>query len=95
LVLCDDSFSVISCAFSVAALVRSLRMTDEGSVAKNGCGRKKPGLDFSLGGNLEEALHKSHLPANVAFPESFNLHRQIALAAHPGRVPMAEHWVVS
>jgi hypothetical protein len=37
-----------------------------GSVAKNG-GTKKPGPDFSLGGNLEEALHKSHLPLNVTF----------------------------
>jgi hypothetical protein len=36
-----------------------------GSVAKIGWGRKKPGADFSLGGNLEEALHKSHLPLNV------------------------------
>ena len=43
-----------------------------GSVAKNG-GTKKPGPDFSLGGNLEEALHKSHLPLNVTFAYSFNL----------------------
>jgi hypothetical protein len=47
--------------------------TRDGSVAKNGWGRKKPGLDFSLGGNLEGALHESHLSANVAFPDSFNL----------------------
>jgi len=26
---------------------------------------KEPGPDLSLGGNLEEALHKSHLPLNV------------------------------
>jgi Plasmid pRiA4b ORF-3-like protein len=45
----------------------------EGSVAKIGWGRKKPGPDSSLGGNLEEALHESHLSANVAFPDSFNL----------------------
>src|SRR5262245_66606297 len=44
-----------------------------GSVAKIGWGRKKPGPDFSLGGNLEEALHESYLSANVAFPDSFNL----------------------
>jgi hypothetical protein len=44
-----------------------------GSVAKNGWGRKKLGTDSSLGGNLEEALHESHLSANVAFPDSFNL----------------------
>ena len=44
-----------------------------GSVAKNGWGRKKLGPDSSLGGALEEALHESHLSANVAFPESFNL----------------------
>ena len=37
-----------------------------GSVAKNG-GTKKPGPDFSSGGNIEEALHKSHLPLNVTF----------------------------
>jgi hypothetical protein len=44
-----------------------------GSVAKIGWGRKKPGPDFSLGGNIEEALHESYLSANVAFPDSFNL----------------------
>ena len=43
------------------------------SVAKIGWGRKKPGPDFSLGGNLEEALHESYLSANVAFPDSFDL----------------------
>jgi hypothetical protein len=47
--------------------------TQCGSVAKNGWGRKKPSLDSSLGGNLEEALYESHLSANVAFPDSFNL----------------------
>src|SRR5919109_5050504 len=52
-----------------------------GSVAKNGWGRKKPGLDFSLGGNLEEALHKSHLPLNVTFAYSFNL----SFSHHPHR----------
>ena len=46
---------------------------------------KKPSLDFSLGGNLEEALHKSHLSLNVTFAYSFNLpfsrhmHRLITL----------------
>jgi hypothetical protein len=45
----------------------------EASVAKIGWGRKKAGSDFSLGSNLEEALHESHLSANVAFPDSFNL----------------------
>jgi hypothetical protein len=45
----------------------------EGSVAKIGWGRKKAGSDFSLGSNPEEALHESHLSANVAFPDSFNL----------------------
>jgi hypothetical protein len=49
------------------------RCPDPGSVAKNGWGRKKLGPDSSLGGNLEEALHESHLSANVAFPDSFNL----------------------
>jgi hypothetical protein len=55
-----------------------------GSVAKN-WGTKKPGPDFSLGGNLEEALHKSHLTLNVTFAYSFNLpfshhmHRLITL----------------
>ena len=44
-----------------------------GSVAKIGWGRKKPGPDFSLGGNLEEAHHESYLSANVSFPDSFNL----------------------
>ena len=46
---------------------------DCGSVAKIGWEHKKPGPDFSLGGNLEEALHESYLSANVAFPDSFNL----------------------
>ena len=49
------------------------RTRNIGSVAKIGCGRKKPGPDSSLGGNLEEALHESNLSANVAFPDSFNL----------------------
>ena len=44
-----------------------------GSVAKIGWEHKKPGPDFSLGGNLEEALHESYLSANVAFSDSFNL----------------------
>jgi hypothetical protein len=43
------------------------------SVAKIGWGGKKLRPDFSLGGNLEEALHESNLSANVAFPDSFNL----------------------
>ena len=44
-----------------------------GSVAKIGWGRKKSGPDFSLGSDIEEALHESHLFANVAFPDSFHL----------------------
>jgi hypothetical protein len=44
-----------------------------GFCCKEWWGRKKPGPDFSLGGNLEEALHKSHLPLNAAFAYSFNL----------------------
>jgi hypothetical protein len=44
-----------------------------GSVAKTGWGRKKPGPDSSSGGNLEEALHESNLSANVAFPDPFDL----------------------
>jgi hypothetical protein len=35
--------------------------------------------DSSLGGNLEESLHESHLSANVAFPDSFNLSLPTAL----------------
>src|SRR5262249_24494463 len=45
----------------------------EGSVAKIVWRRKKPGFDFSLGGSLEKALHKSHLSLNVTFTYSFNL----------------------
>ena len=48
-------------------------MRMDGSVAKIGWGHKKPSPDSWLGGNLEEALHKSNLSANVAFPDSFNL----------------------
>jgi hypothetical protein len=44
-----------------------------GCVAKNMLGHKNTERHFSSGGNLEEALHESHLSANVAFPESFNL----------------------
>jgi len=46
---------------------------------------KEPGPDFSLGGNIEEALHKSLLPLNVTFAYSLNLpfshhmHRLITL----------------
>lgn len=67
--------------FSWLCFIRSIK----GTVAKNGWGRKKPGPDSSLGGNLEEAFHKSHLPLNVTFACSFNLpsphhlHRLITL----------------
>ena len=54
-------------------LIPRIAIAEIGSVAKNGWGRKKLGPDSSLGGALEEALHESHLSANVAFPESFNL----------------------
>jgi hypothetical protein len=47
--------------------------TVHGSVAKIGWGRKKPGPDSPLGGNLEEVSHKSNLSANVALLDSFNL----------------------
>jgi hypothetical protein len=57
----------------VTALAGRRHAPPRGSVAKNGWGRKKLGPDSSLGGNLEEALHESHLSANVAFPDSFNL----------------------
>src|SRR5215468_5008914 len=50
-----------------------MRVRLNGSVAKNGWGRKKLGPNSSLGGNLEESLHESNLSANVAFPDSFNL----------------------
>jgi len=61
-----------------------------GSAAKLGRGRKKPGPDFSSGGNLEEIGHESHLSANVAFPDSFNLAlpnhvRDLILADGPPR----------
>jgi hypothetical protein len=45
----------------------------DGCVAKNMLGHKNTERHFSSGGNLEEALHESHLSANVAFPDSFNL----------------------
>jgi hypothetical protein len=67
-----------------------------GSVAKIGWGRKKPGPDFSLGGNLEEALHESYLSTNVAFPDSFNLpfsphmHRLISTDGLPRRLETEE-----
>jgi len=59
-------------------------------------GRKKPDLDFSLGSNLEEALHKSHLPLNVTFAYSFNLpfshhlHRLITLDCSTCRLKTEE-----
>ena len=36
-------------------------------------GHKNTERHFSSGGNLEEIGHESHLSANVAFPDSFNL----------------------
>jgi hypothetical protein len=64
----DNSRSHVSQSDALGTL-----MLNNGSVAKIGWGRKKPGPGFSLGSNLEEALHESHLSANVAFPDSFNL----------------------
>jgi hypothetical protein len=52
-----------------------------GSVAKN-WGTKKPGPDFSLGGNLEEALHKSHLPIKVTFALSLSKSPSFFLFIH-------------
>jgi hypothetical protein len=72
------------------------RMRLAGSVAKSGWGRKKPGLDFSLGGNPDEALHKSHLSLNVTFAYSFNLpfshhmHRLITLDGSTCRLKTEE-----
>ena len=66
-----------------------------GSVAKNG-GTKKPGPDFSLGDNLDEALHKSHLLLNDAFAYSFDLpfshhmHRLITLDCSTCRIKTEE-----
>ena len=57
---------------------------------------KKPGPDFSLCGNLEEALHKSHLPLNLTFGYSFNLpfphhmHRLITLDCSTRRLKTEE-----
>jgi hypothetical protein len=44
-----------------------------GCVAKNKLRHKNAEGSFSSGGNLEEIGHESYLPANVAFPNSFNL----------------------
>ena len=43
-------------------------------VAKNHLGYKNTECYFSSGSNLEELGHESSLPANVAFPDSFNLY---------------------
>jgi hypothetical protein len=57
---------------------------------------KEPGPDLSLGGNLEEALYKSHLPLNGAFAYSLNLpfsqhmHRLITLDCSTCRSKTAE-----
>jgi hypothetical protein len=54
---------------------------------------------FSSGGNIEEIGHESSLPANVAFPDSFNLslpdhvHGLIPADGPPRRVEGAEHEV--
>ena len=50
-----------------------LLSTGVGCVAKNKLGHKNAERYFSSGGNLEEIGHESHLSANVAFPDSFNL----------------------
>jgi len=41
--------------------------------AKNKPGHKNAERYFSSGGNIEEIGDESHLSANVAFPDSFNL----------------------
>jgi hypothetical protein len=45
----------------------------DGCVAKNKLRHKNAENYFDSGGNLEEIRHESNLPANVAFPNSFNL----------------------
>jgi len=69
----DDDAETLAQLLRIGAVKAVYKGDDEGSVAKIGWGGKKPGPDFSLGGNLEEALHESYLSANVAFPDSFNL----------------------
>src|SRR5262249_682073 len=49
------------------------RTTKRGCVAKNKLGYKNTELHFSSCGNLEEALHESNLPADVAFHDSLDL----------------------
>jgi hypothetical protein len=44
-----------------------------GCVAKIDERRQEPGLDFSLGGNSEETVHKSHLSLNITFAHSVDL----------------------
>jgi hypothetical protein len=44
-----------------------------GSAAKIDERRQEPGLDFSLGGDSEEAVHKSQLSLNGAFAYSVDL----------------------
>jgi hypothetical protein len=44
-----------------------------GCVAKNKLRHKNAERYFGSGGNLEEIGHESNLPANVVFPNSFNM----------------------
>jgi len=47
---------------------------------------------FSSGGNLEEIGHESDLPANVAFPDSFNL--ALSDDVHDPWQPKAQKWAI-
>lgn len=67
-----------------------------GCVAKNKLRHKNTECSFSSGGNLEEIGHESNLPANVAFPNSFNLalsddvHCLVPADRPPRRIEVAE-----
>jgi hypothetical protein len=67
-----------------------------GCVAKNKLGHKNAERHFSSGNNLEEIGHESHLSANVAFPDHFNLplpdhiHDLIPSDGPPRRVEVEE-----
>jgi hypothetical protein len=48
-------------------------LAEYGSVAKIGERQQEPRLDFSLGGNSEEAVHESPLFLNITFARSGDL----------------------
>jgi hypothetical protein len=86
----------LSPAMTVQEFANGYWYLDERLCCKNHLGYKNTERYFSSGGDLEEALHESHLSSNVTLLDSFNLpfpnhiHDLIAAYGPPRRVETEE-----